>query len=88
MTNHVRRLYDQVSPQALEHKIAELVRPTDSPWEGQLDVVYQNLEGLRTAMPAFRGDWYFTGDYPTPGGLKVLNTAYLNWRRGSDDRAY
>jgi amidophosphoribosyltransferase len=39
-------------------------------------------------MPRFTGDWYFTGDYPTPGGLRVLNTAFLNWRRGEDRRAY
>ena len=46
------------------------------------------LEGLRAAMPGHTGDWYFTGEYPTPGGFKVLNTAFLNWRRGDERRAY
>ena len=46
------------------------------------------VEGLRAAMPGHTGDWYFTGDYPTPGGFKVLNTAFLNWRRGDERRAY
>ena len=88
MKNHVTRLYEPFSQQQLESKIAELVRPADSPWSGRLDIVYQSIAGLRKAMPAFRGDWYFTGDYPTPGGLKVLNQAYLNWRKGLDQRAY
>ncbi|MAT81623.1 MAG: amidophosphoribosyltransferase [Phycisphaerae bacterium] len=88
MKNHVSRLYAPFSQEQIESKIAELVRPKDSDWTGQLDVVYQSIEGLRKAMPAFRGDWYFTGDFPTPGGLRVLNRAYLNWRRGLDQRAY
>jgi amidophosphoribosyltransferase len=57
-------------------------------WHGRIDVVYQSVEGLRAAMPGHTGDWYFTGDYPTPGGYKVLNTAFLNWRRGDERRAY
>ncbi|MCH2132330.1 MAG: hypothetical protein MK116_01140 [Phycisphaerales bacterium] len=88
MTNHVARLFERFPQEALENKIAELVRPDDVGWKGRLDVVYQTIDGLRDAMPGYTGDWYFTGDYPTPGGLKVLNTAYLNWRRGSDARAY
>ncbi|MEE2907806.1 MAG: amidophosphoribosyltransferase [Planctomycetota bacterium] len=88
MKNHVARLYEPFSQQQIESKIAELVRPSDSNWSGRLDIVYQSIDGLRKAMPAFRGDWYFTGDYPTPGGLKVLNRAYLNWRKGLDERAY
>ena len=88
MKNHVARLYQRFSQQELEGKIAELVRPDDSSWEGRLDVVYQDLDGLKDALPGYDGHWYFDGDYPTPGGLKVLNTAYLNWRRGVDARAY
>jgi amidophosphoribosyltransferase len=88
MVNHVARLYDRFDQEALEGKIAELVRPADSPWQGRLDVIYQTIDGLRQAMPEHTGDWYFTGDYPTAGGYKVLNTAYLNWRQGLDARAY
>ncbi len=88
MKNHVARLYEPFSQTDIEKKIAELIRPVDSDWNGQLDVIYQSVEGLHKAIPGFKGDWYFTGDYPTPGGLKVLNQAYLNWRDGLDKRAY
>ena len=50
--------------------------------------MYQSVDGLRAAMPDHSGDWYFTGEYPTPGGYRVLNTAYLNWRRRDERRAY
>lgn len=88
MHNHVSRLYEQCSPEDLAAKIAELVRPANLPWQGELQVVYQSVEDLRASMPEHTGDWYFTGDYPTPGGLRVLNQAYLNWRDGSSERAY
>ncbi len=88
MTNHVRRLYEQCTPSELADRIAALVRPTNLPWKGSLEVVYQSVEDLRGAMPEHTGDWYFTGEYPTPGGFKVLNQAYLNWREGSSARAY
>jgi amidophosphoribosyltransferase len=88
MSNHVARLYEQCSSADLAAKIAELVRPPNLPWTGELHVVYQSVEDLRAAMPEHTGDWYFTGDYPTPGGLRVLNQAYLNWRAGSSQRAY
>jgi amidophosphoribosyltransferase len=65
-----------------------LVRPANLPWQGELHVMYQSVEDLRSSMPEHTGDWYFTGDYPTPGGLRVLNRAYLNWRDGSSERAY
>ena len=88
MHNNVRRLYEQCSPEDLAAKIAELVRPANLSWQGELHVMYQSVEDLRSSMPAHTGDWYFTGDYPTPGGLRVLNRAYLNWRDGSSERAY
>ena len=88
LENHVRRLYDAVSIEALSDKVAELIRPPDLPWPGTLRVVYQTIEGLREAIPDHRGDWYFTGDYPTPGGLKVLNRAFLNWSANRTGRSY
>ena len=88
MTNHVRRLYEPFDQQELSDEIARLLRPQGLPWKGTLKVVYQTVEGLQAAMPEYQGDWYFTGDYPTPGGLQVLNRAFLNWRDGSSDRAY
>ena len=89
MKNQVRALYEQFSLKEISCKIAELVRPTKLDWNGQLDVVYQDVNGLRAAMPDYTGDWYFTGDYPTPGGNAVVNRAYLNWHSGDDSkRAY
>ncbi len=91
MQNHVRRIYERFSLAELSAKIAQLVR---SPrleamaWHGDITIVYQSIEGLRSSMPEHSGDWYFTGEYPTPGGYRVLNTAYLNWRRGDERRAY
>ena len=89
MENQVKVLYGQFSLKEISCKIAELVRPPDLNWNGQLDVIYQDVEGLHAAMPAYTGDWYFTGNYPTPGGNAVVNRAYLNWHCGDDStRAY
>ena len=89
MQNQVKQLYEQFSLKEISCKIAELVRPTNLDWNGKLDVVYQDVEGLRASMPAYTGDWYFTGNYPTSGGNAVVNRAYLNWFAGDDaKRAY
>ena len=88
MVNHVSRIYEPFTLEQIGNKVAELVRPTDVPWDGDLNVLYQDIKGLQSAMPAHTGDWYFTGRYPTPGGYQVLNRAYLNWREGLDKRAY
>lgn len=86
--NHVSLIYDRFTLEELSQRIAKLVRSEHLDWDGDLAVIYQSVEGLRSAMPGFTGDWYFTGDYPTPGGLRVLNTAYLKWRRNDQSRAY
>ena len=89
MQNAVKTLYDQFSLKEISCKIAELVLPQNLAWKGQLDVIYQDVHGLRAAMPDYTGDWYFTGDYPTPGGNAVVNRAYLNWHGGDNaSRAY
>lgn len=88
MVNHVRAIYEPFSLEQIERKIAQLIRSETLEWPGRIEVIYQSVEGLRTAMPHHSGDWYFTGEYPTPGGYKVLNTAYLKWRRRDDRRAY
>ena len=88
MVNHVAAIYDGFTLEKLSAKIAQLVRPPALRWSGDVQVIYQSVQGLRSAIPAHRGDWYFTGDYPTPGGYKVLNTSFLNWRAACDARAY
>jgi amidophosphoribosyltransferase len=82
----VRLLYDLFKLEEVERKVAELVRSKSLAWQGEIRVIYQSVDGLRMSMPDHSGDWYFTGEYPTPGGYRVLNTAYLNWRRGADSR--
>jgi amidophosphoribosyltransferase len=88
MRNHVRLIYERFTLDELSAEISRLLRPTGLAWHGTVEVVYQSVEGLHRAMPSHTGDWYFTGDYPTPGGYRVLNRAYLNWRRQNDGRAY
>ena len=82
-----RRLIDRLLGRT-EDRIATLIRSERLEWDGEISVVYQSIDGLREAMPGHTGDWYFTGEYPTPGGFRVLNTAYLNWRRQDERRAY
>ncbi len=87
--NQVKALYEQFSLKEISTKIAELVHPKNLDWNGKLDVIYQDVDGLRAAMPEYTGDWYFTGDYPTPGGNAVVNRAFINWHSGDDEkRAY
>jgi amidophosphoribosyltransferase len=89
MQNQVKALYDQFTLKDISCKVAELVRPNELDWNGQLDVIYQDVDGLRAAMPEHTGDWYFTGNYPTPGGNAVVNRAFLNWHTRNDSkRAY
>jgi amidophosphoribosyltransferase len=84
--NHVRKLYAEFSYEEISRKIAEIVRPADM--KAELEVVFQTVENLHKAIPNHLGDWYFTGDYPTPGGNMVVNRAYINFMEGRLVRAY
>ncbi|MDG1361119.1 MAG: hypothetical protein P8J88_06755 [Phycisphaerales bacterium] len=88
MKNHVAMIYDRFPLETLSARVADLIRSDRLEWSGEIEMVYQDLAGLHEAMPGHTGDWYFTGDYPTPGGYRVLNTAYLNWRKNDERRAY
>ncbi len=88
MVNHVAEIYDRFTLDEISGKVAELVRPKSISWTGRNDVIYQSVPDLLKAMPEYTGDWYFTGRYPTPGGYRVLNTSYLNWRQSVDVRSY
>jgi amidophosphoribosyltransferase len=83
----LHQLYHHIDKKSLEMEIANLLYP-HSGWQGELHVMYQTLDGLYTSMPGYTGDWYFTGNYPTPGGYKVLDRSYLQWYQGIDNRAY
>jgi len=88
MKNHVKRIYDAFTEKEIAAKAAELVYPSKSAWKGELVLVFQKIESLHKACPTSKGDWYFTGDYPTPGGLGVLNQAYINYWEKREGRAY
>ncbi|MGF1448736.1 MAG: amidophosphoribosyltransferase [Opitutales bacterium] len=87
-TNPVKRLYAAFSEDVVAERIATLVRPDDLAWSGQLRVLYQSIQSLHQACPKHRGDWYFTGDYPTPGGLRVVNQAFINFYEHREGRSY
>ena len=86
--NHVRRLYDPFTPAEISKKIVERVRPKNLEWKGEIEIIYQSIENLHAAVPNHRGDWYFTGKYPTPGGYRVVNQAYVNFYEKHDGRSY
>lgn len=85
--NAVKKIYDLFTLEEISAKVAKLITPS-SPWRGSIQVIYQSLDGLHRSMPGFSGDWYFSGDYPTPGGFNVLNNSYLKWYRGDHSRSY
>ncbi len=84
--NYVQELYKQFSTEAISKKIAELVRPPEV--EIPIEIIYQSIEGLHQACPDHKGDWYFTGNYPTPGGNKIVNRAFVNYMEKNDVRSY
>jgi amidophosphoribosyltransferase len=84
--NYVKAIYKPFSPDEISAKIAELLTPEDI--KAEVKIVYQTIENLHKACPNHKGDWYFTGDYPTPGGNKVVNKAFINFIEGSNERAY
>jgi amidophosphoribosyltransferase len=92
MRNAVKAIYAPFSEEEIAAKIAQLVYPSRTPWRGEVKVIFQTVAGLHAALdtesgPSF-GDWYFTGDYPTPGGYAVVNRAFMNFYDKKEGRAY
>jgi amidophosphoribosyltransferase len=84
--NAVKTIYEEFTEDELSRKIGELLTPKDLGCK--VEIVFQPLANLSKAIPNHTGDWYFSGDYPTPGGVRVVNQAYMNWVEGSSKRAY
>ena len=84
--NHLQKLYDLFSYEEISDKIAEIVTPKGI--KPKVKVIYQTIEGLHKACPNHSGDWYFSGNYPTPGGYKVVNSAFINYMEKKNVRAY
>ena len=87
-TNHVKRIYANFSDEEVSAKIGELVYPDDLDFEVEVEIIYQTIENLRTVLSEHSGDWYFTGDYPTPGGYRVAHKAFVNFYEKKDGRSY
>ena len=86
MVNHVKEIYNQFSAEEISDKITELL---SSHIENRdVKIIFQSIENLHKACPSSKGDWYFTGEYPTPGGNRVVNTAFVNFYEGNKKRAY
>ncbi|MGN1256639.1 MAG: amidophosphoribosyltransferase, partial [Bacteroidaceae bacterium] len=77
MQNYVKEIYAPFTDEDISAKIVEMLRPNDV--TTPIEIVYQTLDGLHRACPAHTGDWYFSGDYPTPGGVKLLDKAFINY---------
>ncbi|MFC0877486.1 amidophosphoribosyltransferase [Saccharicrinis sp. FJH2] len=86
IVNYVKEIYAGFTDEEVSAKIAKMLTPEDM--QAEVQIVYQTVENLHEACPNDRGDWYFTGDYPTPGGNKVVNTAFINYVEGKNQRAY
>jgi amidophosphoribosyltransferase len=84
--NFVKGIYEPFPYEAVSEKIGKMLRAEDV--NAEVDVIYQNLEGLHEACPNNQGDWYFSGNYPTPGGNRVANRAFMNWMEGREGRGY
>jgi amidophosphoribosyltransferase len=84
--NFVKAIYKPFSVDEISKKIGMMLRPEDV--NAEVKVIYQTIEGLHEACPDNKGDWYFTGDYPTPGGNAVVNRAFMNYMEGKDGRGY
>jgi len=86
VTNYVKAIYEPFTDQEISDRIAKIITPKDI--NCKVEVIYQTLDNLHKACPDHAGDWYFSGNYPTPGGNKVVNRAFVNWMEGKNQRGY
>lgn len=86
VVNEVAKIYDAFTYEEVSNKIAEIITPDDI--NIPVEVIYQTIEDLQVACPDNNGDWYFSGNYPTPGGNKVVNRAFMNYMENKNERAY
>ena len=86
VVNYVTAIYAPFQPQEISDKIAEMLSSPEI--KAEIKIIFQTVEDLHIACPKNLGDWYFTGDYPTPGGNRVVNRAFMNFYEGKDARAY
>lgn len=86
MVNYVQEIYKPFTAEEISVKISERLTPKGT--KAEVEIIYQSISDLHASCPNHLGDWYFTGDYPTPGGVKVVNKAFINYVEGKNERAY
>ena len=86
MQNYVKEIYKPFTADEISKKISELLTPEET--KAEVEIIYQSISDLHNSCPNHLGDWYFTGDYPTPGGTKVVNKSFINYMEGKNKRAY
>ncbi|MNL22888.1 Amidophosphoribosyltransferase [compost metagenome] len=84
--NYVKEIYEPFTDDEISNEIARIITPHHL--KAEVKVIFQTLDNLHIACPDHKGDWYFSGNYPTPGGNKVVNKAFMNWVEGKNVRAY
>ena len=84
--NFVKQVYASFKEEEISDKVAQIVTTSDI--KAEVKVIFQTVDNLHRCIPEHTGDWYFTGDYPTPGGNKVVNKAFINWVEKRNERAY
>ena len=88
MVNRVKGVYEAFTAEEISEEISRMVTPEENEWHGEVQVIFQTIENLHAAVKGPCGDWYFTGDYPTPGGYATVNAAYVRWFDGVGGRSY
>jgi amidophosphoribosyltransferase len=86
VVNYVKEIYAPFTDEQISDKMAQML--TSEEIKAEIKIIFQKVEDLHKACPKNLGDWYFTGDYPTPGGNRVVNNAFINFYEGNDKRAY
>ncbi|KAF0095561.1 MAG: amidophosphoribosyltransferase [Puniceicoccaceae bacterium 5H] len=86
--NKVKDIYSLFTPEEISAEVSLLLYPQNTEWKGTLEIIYQTIDNLHAACPEHMGDWYFTGNYPTPGGTSIANKAFINYFEKRSGRAY
>ncbi|MDD4032105.1 MAG: amidophosphoribosyltransferase, partial [Bacteroidales bacterium] len=84
LKNYVREIYEPFTPEEISEQIVKMLTPENI--KAEVEIVYQSIDGLHKAIPNHKGDWYFSGEYPTPGGYKAVNEAFINFYEGVNQR--
>ncbi len=88
MQNAIKKLYEGFTQEEISAEISQMVYPEKIAWHGDVEIIFQTIENLHASIKGPCGDWYFTGNYPTPGGYATVNSAFISWYQGQTGRGY